>query len=66
MLRAYAEGGSAGPGGNSQNRPGANAPRNFNMPQRRGQQSMSDYYRTYGQSQLGGNARTRGRITTVR
>ena len=34
--------------------------------QRRGNESMGNYYRRTGQSALGGNARTRGRLTTVR
>ena len=32
---------------------------------RRGNESMSAYYRRTGQSALGGNARTRGRLTTI-
>lgn len=34
--------------------------------QRRGNESMSNYYRRTGQSALGGNSRTRGRLTTIR
>ena len=34
--------------------------------QRRGNESMGAYYRRTGQSALGGNARTRGRLTTIR
>ena len=33
---------------------------------RRGNESMGAYYRRTGQSALGGNARTRGRLTTIR
>lgn len=34
--------------------------------QRRGNESMGAYYRRTGMSALGGNARTRGRLTTIR
>lgn len=34
--------------------------------QRRGNESMGAYYRRTGQSALGGNSRTRGRLTTIR
>lgn len=34
--------------------------------QRRGNETMGNYYRRTGQSALGGNARTRGRLTTIR
>lgn len=34
--------------------------------QRRGNESMANYYRRTGQSALGGNSRTRGRLTTIR
>lgn len=34
--------------------------------QRRGNESMGNYYRRTGQSALGGNARTRGRLAPVR
>lgn len=59
---------SKGPG--SQNRPGSgnNTTRPTSL-QRRGNESMSNYYQRIGQSALGGNARTRGRqapITRVR
>lgn len=33
--------------------------------QRRGNESMGNYYRRTGQSALGGNARTRGRLAPV-
>lgn len=65
MIKAYASGGAGGRG--SQNRAGSGT--NFARPasqQRRGGESMGAYYRRTGQSALGGNARTRGRLTTVR
>lgn len=66
MLKVYASGSkNGGRGGNSQNRRGANAPRDFGMPQRRGAQSMSQYYQSGGVTRLGGNARTRGRQATI-
>lgn len=34
--------------------------------QRRGAETMGNYYRRTGQSALGGNARTRGRFAPVR
>ena len=64
MIKAYASGGG---GTGSQNRAGSG--NNFVRPadqQRRGNESMGAYYRRTGQSALGGNARTRGRLTTVR
>ena len=63
MIKAYASGGG---GAGSQNRAGTPSNRNANMPQRRGNQSMSSYYRNGGRSALGGNSRTRGRATTIR
>lgn len=63
MMKAYASGGG---GAGSQNRAGTPSNRNANMPQRRGNQSMSSYYRNGGRSALGGNSRTRGRATTIR
>lgn len=64
MLKAYASGGG---GTGSQNRAGSGT--NFARgtdQQRRGNESMGAYYRRTGQSALGGNARTRGRLTTIR
>lgn len=55
MMKAYASGGSGGRG--TAVRPAS--------AQRRGRESMSAYYRRTGQSALGGNARTRGRLATV-
>lgn len=52
FIRAYAEatrGGTASAG----------------MPRGNGYRSMSAYYRAGGLSALGGNARTRGRATTI-
>lgn len=65
VTKAYASSKSSGAGGNSQNRRGADAPRDFGMPQRRGAQSMGDYYRQNGVTRLGGNSRTRGRQATI-
>lgn len=66
MLRVYASSSkNSGRGGNSQNRRGANAPRDFSMPQRRGAQSMANYYNNGGVTRLGGNSRTRGKMTTI-
>ena len=65
ILKAYAQPHTNGTG--SQNRPGAG--NNFTRPtnqQRRGNESMSNFYRRTGQSALGGNARTRGRLTSIR
>lgn len=59
MIKAYASGGS----GASRNRGTAVRP---TSQQRRGNESMGNYYRRTGQSALGGNARTRGRLTTIR
>ena len=64
MIKAYASGGG---GTGSQNRAGSGS--NFTRPtsqQRRGNESMGNYYRRTGQSALGGNSRTRGRLTTIR
>lgn len=36
------------------------------MPSGKGLKSMGDYYRKYGQTALGGNSRTRGRMTTIK
>jgi len=58
MIKAYASGGSGGGAG----RGIAVRP---TSAQRRGNESMSAYYRRTGQSALGGNARTRGRLTTI-
>ena len=58
MIKAYASGGA----GNA-NRGTAVRP---TSAQRRGAESMGNYYRRTGQSALGGNVRTRGRLTTVR
>lgn len=57
MIKAYASGGAGG------NRGTAVRP---TSQQRRGNESMGAYYRRTGQSALGGNARTRGRLTTIR
>lgn len=64
MLRAYASGGG---GAGSQNRAGSgnNYARGTNQ-QRRGNESMGNYYRRTGQSALGATNRTRGRLTTIR
>lgn len=64
MLRAYASGGG---GAGSQNRAGSgsNFARGTNQ-QRRGNESMGNYYRRTGQSALGATSRTRGRLTTIR
>ena len=65
MIKAYASGGAGGRG--SQNRAGSGD--NFVRPtsqQRRGNEPMGNYYRRTGQSALGGNSRTRGRLTTIR
>lgn len=56
ILKAYATGGGGGRG--TTVRPASQA--------RRGNETMADYYRRTGQSALGGNARTRGRLTTIR
>ena len=56
FIRAYAE--SGGDGRGTTVRPAS--------AQRRGRESMSAYYRRTGQSALGGNVRTRGRLATVR
>lgn len=56
MIKAYASGG-AGRGGRTV-RPASQ--------RRRGNESMGAYYRRTGQSALGGNSRTRGRLTTIR
>lgn len=64
MMKAYASGGG---GAGSQNRAGSGS--NTTRPtsqQRRGNETMGNYYRRTGQSALGGNSRTRGRTTTVR
>ena len=64
MLKVYASGGRGGAG--SQNRPGSG--NNFVRPadqQRRGNETMGQYLRRTGQSALGGNARTRGRLAPV-
>ena len=64
MIKAFASGGG---GAGSQNRAGSGA--NYARPtsqQRRGNESMSAYYRRTGQTALGGNVRTRGRLTTIR
>lgn len=66
VQKVFAGNGVNGRNGNSQNRAGANSPRNMNMPQRRGAQSMGDYYRSGGQSQLGPTNRTAGRIARIR
>ena len=58
MIKAYASGGNG-----SANRGTAVRP---TSQQRRGNESMSNYYKRTGQSALGGNARTRGKLTTVR
>lgn len=68
MLKVFAEpySGNRGPRG-SQNRPGSGS--NFTRPttdQRRGNESMGNYLRRTGQTALGGNARTRGRLAPVR
>lgn len=65
MIKAYASGGG---GANSRNnaRSGVGTIVRGANQQRRGNESMGDYYRRTGQSALGGNARTRGRLTTVR
>lgn len=63
MMKAYASGGG---GVGSQNRAGSG--NNFargTSAQRRGNESMGAYYRRTGQSALGGNARTRGRLATI-
>lgn len=65
VQKVFASSGVNGRNGNSQNRSGANSPRNMDMPQRRGAQSMSDYYRN-GLTQLGATNRTAGRITRIR
>ena len=57
MMKVYASGG-AGKGRGTTVRPASQ--------QRRGNESMGAYYRRTGQSALGGNARTRGRATTIR
>ena len=56
FIKAYASGGSGNRG--TVVRPAS--------AQRRGNESMSAYYRRTGQSALGGNVRTRGRLTTIR
>lgn len=64
FIKAFASGGG---GAGSQNRAGSGS--NFARgtdQQRRGNESMGAYYRRTGQSALGGNARTRGRLTTIR
>lgn len=64
VLRALAEGHKNGVG--SQNRAGAGE--NFTRgtdQQRRGNESMSSFYHRTGQSALGGNARTRGRLAPI-
>ena len=55
FVKAYASGGAGGKG--TAVRP--------TSAQRRGNESMGNYYRRTGQSALGGNARTRGRLTTI-
>lgn len=55
MMKAYASGGAGGRG-----------TVNAGMPRGNGMRSMSQYYRRYGVSALGGNARTRGRAATIR
>lgn len=65
IINAYAEQHRNGAG--SQNRAGSGA--NFARgtgAQRRGNESMSNFYRRTGQSALGGNVRTRGRLTAIR
>lgn len=64
IINAFAEPKSNGNG--SQNR--ANSGENYTRGtefQRRGNESMSNYYRRIGQSALGGNVRTRGRQATI-
>lgn len=63
VLKAYATGGG---GKGSQNRAGSgeNYARGTDQ-QRRGNESMSSYYKRTGQSALGGNSRTRGRLAPV-
>lgn len=54
FMKAYASGGA---GKGTAVRP--------TSERRRGNESMGAYYRRTGQSALGGNARTRGRLTTI-
>lgn len=58
MIKAYASGGAGNANRGTTVRPASQ--------QRRGNETMANYYRRTGQSALGGNARTRGRLTTVR
>ena len=55
MMKAYASGGA-----------GRRGTVSAGMPRGNGIRTMSQYYRRYGVSALGGNARTRGRVTTIR
>ena len=64
FIKAYAEPKTNGTG--SQNRAGSGD--NFNRPtsaQRRGNESMGNYYRRTGMSALGATARTRGRLAAI-
>ena len=55
MMKAYASGGA-----------GARGTVSAGMARGNGYRSMSAYYRATGRSALGGNARTRGRVATIR
>lgn len=55
FIKAYASGGAGGRG--TAVRPAS--------AQRRGNETMGSYYRRTGLSALGGNARTRGRLTAI-
>lgn len=55
FIKAYASGGAGGRG---------TIVRDASQ-RRRGNETMAAYYRRTGQSALGGNARTRGRLATV-
>lgn len=57
FIKAYASGGAGGRGRGTVVRDASQ--------RRRGNESMGDYYRRTGQSALGGNRRTRGRLTTI-
>ena len=54
FLRAYASGGAGGRGTASPN------------SRANGYRTMSQYYRSVGQSAMGATARTRGRLTNIR
>lgn len=64
MIKAYAEPNSSGSGSQNRQGSGENYARGADQ-QRRGNESMGNYYRRTGQSALGASSRTRGKLAPI-